>query len=139
MKRRKIIVIAIFLIGLILVSGFGLWISNISLFEGSEELLIKQECDYEGLRKVGMYEVNGNAVTNNSIHIYVSDCKETQINNFEKIFTVSSSNIQRTDLDFKWKNFDTIIINFNKSLQIFAQKNETESVNPKIIIEYIED
>ncbi|AXP81574.1 hypothetical protein CJ739_2501 [Mariniflexile rhizosphaerae] len=127
------------LIGVILFSFFGFWISGFFLFESPNELIIKKECDYEGLRKVVMYELNGNAVTNGAIHISASDCSENKIENSELIFTVSSSNIKISDVNFEWTSFDTLTIRYNKKLEIFKQKTESESVNPKIIFEYIAD
>lgn len=125
------------LIGLILISIFGFWASSFFLFESPKELIIKKECDYEGLRKVIMYELNGNAVTNGAIHISASDCFENKIENSELIFTVSSPNIETSDINFEWKSFDTLTIKYNKKLEIFEQKKESESVNPKIIFEYV--
>ncbi len=127
------------LIGLILISIFGFWASSFFLFESPKELIIKKECDYEGLRKVIMYELNGNAVTNGAIHISASDCFENKIENSELIFTVSSPNIETSDINFEWKSFDTLTIKYNKKLEIFEQKKESESVNPKIIFEYISE
>jgi len=134
---KKKIIIGVLFIGLILISIFGFWASSFVLFESPTELIIKKECDYEGLRKVVMYELNGNAVTNGTIHISASDCFENKIENSEIIFTVSSPNITTTDLNFEWKNFDTLTIKYNKKLKVFKQKMESESVNPKIIFEYI--
>ncbi|PNW25017.1 hypothetical protein [Formosa algae] len=125
------------LIGIILISIFGFWASSFFLFESPKELIIKKECDYEGLRKVVMYELNGNAVTNGTIHISASDCFENKIENFELIFTVSSPKIETSDINFEWKSFDTLTIKYNKKLEIFKQKTESETVNPKIIFEYI--
>ena len=84
-----------------------------------------------------MYELNGNAVTNGAIHISASDCFENKIENSELIFTVSSPNIETSDINFEWKSFDTLTIKYNKKLGIFKQKTESETVNPKIIFEYI--
>ena len=137
MNKKQFIIIILSLFGLLLVSVFGFWISSFFLFESPTELVIKQECDYEGLRKSTIYELNGNAVTNETFHITVSDCNENTLSNSEIIFTVSSSNLETTDLNFEWKNLDTLTIKYNKGLEVFKQKTVSESVYPKIVIEYV--
>ncbi|MFH4965681.1 hypothetical protein V8G69_11830 [Gaetbulibacter sp. M235] len=137
MKNKRKTTILILLGGIITIIGFGIWFTNFGLFEKPIELLIKQECDYEGLRKVAMYELNGNATANNSIQITASDCNyPTEIENSELIFSASLANIKTTDISFEWKSFDTLTIKYNEKLKIFRQKKESESVNPKIIFEY---
>lgn len=124
-------------IGLIIVSVMGFWFSSFFLFQTPKELLIKKECDYEGLRKVIMYEVNGNAVTNGAIHMSASHCLEEVDANSELIFSVTSPNIRSKDIDFEWKNFDTLTIQYNKKLEIIKQITVSNSINPKITFEYI--
>jgi len=110
---------------------------NFELFARVPVSQIKAECDYEGIRKVVMNELNGNAVTNGTIYISVSKCAEIDFEDSELIFSVSSSNISQKDINLKWKSFDTLTIKYNKKLEVFKQKKESESVNPKIIFEYI--
>jgi hypothetical protein len=113
---------------------------NFEIFDTPKEIYIKTECDYEGLRKVTMFELNGNATTNNSLLIKSSDCNvelySDDLINSELIFSVSSPNIKRSDLSFKWKNFDTLTIIYKKDLRILKQEFESKTVNPKIIFEY---
>ncbi len=115
--------------------------SNFEIFGEPIETKLKMECDDSGLRKVSMYELSGNATTNSSILIKSSDCNvelySNELINSEIIFSVSSSNIKQSDVSFEWKNFDTLTIKYNNKLEIFKQKTESETVNPKIIFEYI--
>lgn len=115
--------------------------SNFEIYDEPTETELKMECDDSGLRKISMYELSGNATTNNSILIKSSDCNadlySDDLINSELIFSASSPNIKHSDVQFEWKNFDTLTIKYNKKLEIFKQKAESESVNPKIIFEYI--
>jgi hypothetical protein len=110
--------------------------ANFDLFEEPIETELKMECDDSGLRKIRMTEQGGNATTNNAIKIYATDCnyKEQEP---ELIFIASASFIKPNDINFTWKNFDTLTIKYNKLIEIYKQKTESESVNPKIIFEYI--
>ena len=64
--------------------------------------------------------------------MYQIDFKDSEL-----IFSVSSQNISQKDINFNWKAFDTLIITYNKKLEIFQQKWESKTINPKITIEYI--
>ena len=110
---------------------------NFELFDEPTETELKTECDYEGLRKIKMTETTGNATANRSIHIYVSDCNYDEKTEPESIFVASAGFINPKNVNFEWKTFDTLTIRYNKKLEIFKQKTESESVNPKIIFEYI--
>jgi hypothetical protein len=137
----KKILIGIFLIGIISIIGFFILIVNFDIFDKPTETELKMECDDSGLRKVSMFELSGNATTNNSIIIKSSDCNAKlysgDLINPELIFSATSSNIKNSDVSFKWKNFDTISVIYNKDLRILKIKTETETVNPKIVFEYI--
>jgi len=111
--------------------------SSFELFARVPVSKVKEECDYDGLRKAVMNELNGNAVTNGTIYISVSECADIDFEDSELIFSVSSSNISQKDINFQWKSFDTLTIKYNKKLTVFKQKKESESVNPKVIFEYI--
>lgn len=111
--------------------------ANFEIFDEPTETELKVECDYESLRKVKMTEMTGNATLNRSIHIYATDCNYDENINPELIFVASAGFIKPKDVSFKWKSFDTLTIQYNKKLDIFQQKTESESVNPKIIFEYI--
>ena len=84
-----------------------------------------------------MTEMTGNAALNRSIHIYTTDCNYHENIESESIFVASAGFIKPKDVSFEWKSFDTLTIKYNKRLEIFKQKTVSESVNPKIIFEYI--
>jgi hypothetical protein len=133
----KKIQIGILLLGIIAVIGFFFFMENFELFDEPTETELKAECDYEGLRKVKMTEMTGNTTANRSIHIYATDCNYDEKIEPESIFVASAGFIKSKDVNFKWKSFDTLTIRYNKKLEIFKQKAESESINPKIIFEYI--
>lgn len=132
----KNIIIGFLIITLIGSVGYFVYIINFQIFPDHEEIIVKEECDYDGLRKVTMEEIGGNATTNKSIQISATNC--TSKNEYsEKILIVSASFIKPSDVSFKWKGFDTLTITFNKNLNVFKQKKESESIKPKITFEYI--
>ena len=135
----KKIIIGILLIGIISIMGFFVFMANFEIFDEATETELKVECDYEGLRKVKMTEMTGNATLNRSIHIYATDCNYDENIKAETIFVASAGFIKPKDVNFEWKSFDTLTIKYNKKLEIFKQKTESESITPKIVIEYITD
>lgn len=132
----KKILIGILLLGIIAIIGFFVLMTNFEIFDEPTETELKTECDYEGLRKMRMTQESGNATANRSILIYATDCivdeKEPEL-----IFVASAGFIKPKHVDFEWKNFDTLTIRYNKKLELYEQKMESESVNPKIVFEYI--
>jgi hypothetical protein len=98
---------------------------------------LKTECDSKGLRKIIMTKFPGDATMNPGMTIYATDCKIDKENELEPIFVTDLSYLKNSDVDFEWKNSDTIIIKYNKKLRIFKQETESKTVNPKITFEYI--
>ena len=137
LKLIKKLLIGILLLGIISIIGYFVFMANFEIFEEPTETELKAECDYEGLRKVKMTEMTGNATANRSIHIYVTDCNYDEKIAPEPIFVASAGFIKPKDVSFEWISFDTLIIRYNKKLEVINQKGESESVNPKIIFEYI--
>lgn len=135
---RKIL-IGILIFGLLAIIGLVALMANFEIFDEQTETELKVECDYEGLRKVKMTEMTGNATTNRSIHIYATDCNYDENIEPEPIFVASAGFIKPKDVSFEWKSFDTLTIKYNKNLEIFKQKTESETVNPKIIFEYLKE
>ena len=133
----KKILIGILLLGIIAIIGFFIFIATFDIFDEPTETELKTECDYEGLRKIKMTEMDGNATANRSIHIYATDCDYDGKTEPELIFVGSAGFIKPKDVSFEWKSFDTLTIKYNLKLDVFKQKPESESVNPKIIFEYI--
>ena len=133
---KKKLLIGILLLGITSIVGFFIFIANFELFARVPVSKIKEECDKNGIRKVAMYELSGNATTNGTIYISVSKCDEIDFEDSELIFSVSSSNISQKDIKFKWKNLDTLKIEYNKKLKVFKHKKESEFMKRKIIFEY---
>ena len=137
LKLIKKTLIGILLLGIIAIIGYVVFMANFEIFDEPTETELKVECDYEGLRKIKMTEMTGNATLNRSIHIYATDCNYDENIKPEPIFVASAGFIKPKDVSFEWKSFDTLTIKYNKKLKIFKQKTESESVNPKIIFEDI--
>lgn len=139
----KKLIIGVLLLAIITIVCVFIYMKNFELFDEPKEVQIKTECDFEGLRKITMFELKGNATTNNSLLIKSSDCNvelySDDLINSELIFSVSSPNIQRSDLNFKWKDFDTLTIMYKKDLRILKQQFESKTVNPKVIFKYIKE
>jgi hypothetical protein len=135
----KKLLIGILSLGIISIIGYFVFMANFEIFDEPTETELKTECDYKSLRKVKMTEITGNATANRSIHIYANDCNYDEKIEPELIFVASAGFINPKDVNFEWKSFDTLTIRYNKKLEIFTQKTESESVNPKIIFEYIAD
>jgi hypothetical protein len=137
----KKILIGILLLGIIVLIGFFVFMKNFEVFDKPIETELKMECDDSGLRKVSMYELSGNATTNNSIQIKSSDCDvdlySDNLINSELIFSASSPNIKHSDVKFEWKSFDTLTVRYKKNLRIIKKESESNTINPKIIFEYI--
>ncbi|MEL0454843.1 hypothetical protein WJN01_01285 [Flavobacteriaceae bacterium SZ-1-7] len=132
----KKILIGVLIIGLFSIFGIAIFMANFDIFEESTEIELNAECDFEGLRKVKMTEMSGNATVNRSIHIYATECNSDNNVEPEPIFAASAGFIKPKDVSFEWKNFDTLTIKYNKKLDIFIQKGKSEQVKPKIIFEY---
>jgi len=107
------------------------------MFGESIKTELKTECDNKGLRKIIMTRFSGDATMNPGMTIYATDCENGKENEHEPIFVTDLSYLKNSDVNFEWKNSDTIIIKYNKKLRIFKQETESKTVNPKIIFEYI--
>ena len=125
------------IIGIISIIGYFVFITNLKIFDEPSETELKAECDYEGLRKVKMTEMTGNATANKSIYIYATGCNYDGKIEPEPIFVASAGFIEPTDVEFEWKTFDTLTIRYNKKLEIYRQKDKSETIEPEIIFEYV--
>ena len=70
----KKLIIGVLLLAIITIVCVFIYMKNFELFDEPKEVQIKTECDFEGLRKITMFELKGNATTNNSLLIKSSDC-----------------------------------------------------------------
>ena len=77
-----------------------------------------------------------NAPANELISIYLTNCDDKKSVEPELLFSAGSRIVEPEDVNFEWKNLDTLIIIYNKKLQVYNQKKESKTINPKIILEY---
>lgn len=134
---RKKIFFGALTLGTAALVGVFVYARTFQFFEEPTETELKVACDYEGFRKIRMSEMSGNATANNSIHIYASECNDDDNLLNEPIFVASASFIKPTDVSFEWKNVDTVIIKYNKNLEIFNKKTHSEKLNTEIVFKYI--
>jgi hypothetical protein len=111
--------------------------ASFDMFGDSIKTELKTECDSKGLRKIIMTKIGGNAVTNDGMTIYATDCENNEDKELEPIFITDLAYLKNSDMKFEWKSFDTLVIRHSKELRIFKQEMESKTVNPKIIFEYI--
>lgn len=141
LSLTKKIIFGILILGVIAIFGYVILMANFDIFDAPTETELKLECDDSGLRKITMYELSGNATTDRSILIKSSDCNaklySDELINSELVFSATLPNIKKYDVNFEWKNFDTLTIRYNKKLRILNKKSESSTVNPKITFEYI--
>jgi hypothetical protein len=107
--------------------GYVLLLSTFDIFDKPEKKILSSKCDYEGLRKAETYRLEGNAVTNPSIHVCVyMDCTGYERKDEKLLFTVENSSITDQDVNVKWLTFDTLLIEYKIGLRIFAQLDKIE-------------
>lgn len=125
------------LLGSIAIIGYFIIMADFELFDQPKEAELKAECDIEGSRKIIMTEMIGNATANRSIHVYATYCNYNDSIELEPIFVASAGFIKPKDVNFEWKSFDTLTIKYNKFIEVYKKKPESESLNSKIIFEYL--
>ena len=131
---KKIILILLIIV-LIGIFSFNIFIQNFEIFGKPNRIEIEAECDYEGMRKITLYKIEGNAVTNNGFILVSSYCDEKNLSS-EILFSASSSNLSEKNIYFKWKSFDTVEIKYHKDFEVIEKKTISKKVNPKIIFKY---
>ncbi|MCK7591628.1 hypothetical protein M0G43_13655 [Subsaxibacter sp. CAU 1640] len=134
MKKKTLI--GILIIALLTIIGFFVLMTNFEIFDQPFETELKAECDFQKTRKIKLTERDGNAVTNRSLHIYATYCNNIDDTISEPIFVVDAPFVNRNDVSFKWKSFDTLTIKYDKRLKVIEQKTESELINPRIVIKY---
>jgi hypothetical protein len=111
----------------VIAGGYLIVLSSFDIFSDPDIRVLDQRCDYEGLRQAQMYQVEGNAVTNPSIHVSVQlGCSDHQLKNEKLVFTASNGSLQDLDVALDWVTFDTLLIRYQKELQIFTQLDKIE-------------
>jgi hypothetical protein len=78
------------------------------VFDLSDERVIGQVCDHEGLRQVSIYLLEGNTVTNPSIHVSVQlGCGTNQSKNTKILFTADNNSVSAEDVMMNLVTFGT--------------------------------
>jgi hypothetical protein len=112
-------VTAIFIVGLF---GYIILLNTFDIFNTPDKQILSYKCDHEGLREAEIYRLEGNAVTNPSIHVSVHlDCDAYERKDEKLIFTVDDNSVMENDVNINWVAFDTLLIEYKKRLKVFTQ------------------
>lgn len=102
--------------------GYVILLNTFDIFSTPDKKSLSYKCDYEGLRQVESYRLEGNAVTNPSINVSVHlDCSGHERKQEKLIFTADNSSVDDKDVTIAWLTFDTLTIEYKKGLRIFTQ------------------
>lgn len=109
---------------------------NFELFPGPENIIIKSECDYDGLREFHLLKTDGNATTNPSITLKLSECDKINEEDLELVFALDGSRLADNDVQVKWKSFDTIQVKYNSDARVIVKESKSRSIAVPITIIY---
>ena len=134
-KKIKIFVWSFAIMLTLLVFGYVLFLLKFNLFEPPKESTRDTRCDYEGLRKVTLTSFNGNATVLEHLKIKANLCmvKESVP---ELLFNAKGPQQQLKKVSFKWKTFDTVVVQYPKTLFVLLKKEQTETIHPPINVLY---
>jgi hypothetical protein len=117
-------VATILIVGLL---GYIILLNTFDIFDTPDKKTLSYKCDYEGLRQAEIYRLEGNAVTNPSIHVSVHlGCSGHERKDEKLIFTADKSSMTDKDVNINWVTFDTLSIEYSKGLRIFTQLDRIE-------------
>jgi hypothetical protein len=116
---------------------------KLGIFDFPNTRLVGHECDYKGLRQVEKYVLEGNAVTNPSIHVSVHPgCGNDGRKNEKIIFVVDGSSINDEDEKVNLVAFDTLAIAYKRGLRVFTRLDKVvfsdSTLNINVIYREIE-
>ena len=103
------------------------------LFEDSPSTLLKNVYNHKKTKKAMVFINNGNATTDNSLHVFVanSDFELTE-NESGNVFIVDSDhNAAKLDsnaINLTWLSEKTLEISYKSKLRIFKKENEVNQV-----------
>lgn len=97
------------------------------IFDASKNEIIVEEYDFTRNHKAVLFVKPGNATTDNSIHLSITDrddkIKDSQTGN---VFVADSdygkAKIDSKCVTLKWKSNDTLIVSYDSKLRIFNQQ-----------------
>lgn len=97
-----------------------MFVTTFDVFATPDKMILSHKCDHEGLRRAEIFRIDGNAVTNPSLHVSVHlDCDNYEERKNEKlIFTVDNGSLNDNDLKIDWTTFDTLTIEYKTGLRI---------------------
>jgi len=94
------------------------------IFDTPSERLLSSQCDYEGLREAEVYSLDGNAVTNRSIHVSVRPgCNGYRTDAKTRVFTADDRSDHTQSVSIAWITFDTLLIKHHRALRIVTRLN----------------
>jgi hypothetical protein len=103
-------------------TGYIILLNTFNIFNTPNEKILSYKCDNDGLREAEVYRLQGNAVTNPSIHVSVHlDCDGYERKDEKVVFTADNNSITEKDVSINWVTFDTLLIEYKKGLRIFTQ------------------
>ncbi len=132
MKKIVLFLLIILSVGIL---SFIIFMANFKILDESKEVIINSKKDLGNTRTAILAKSEGNATLNESLNLYISN-----INNLEEhkelIFLMSSGYTNEKDIEFYWKNSDTLVIEYNKNYDVFTKEFKTITINPVVKIEY---
>jgi hypothetical protein len=123
---RKVAKYGLWTIAIILIVGAVAYLSVRQfggIFPTPQKEVLDYDCDYEGLRQAELFIVEGNAVTNSSIHVAVRIGCYASEGSDEKVVFSADNWVNETDVSMEWSTFDTLKITYKKGLRLFKQEN----------------
>jgi hypothetical protein len=105
--------------------GYFILLNTFDIFAPPDKKIISYKCDHEGLRQAEVIRVDGNAVTNTSLHVSVYlDCKYGNRKDGKNVFTVDEDSFNDNDVKIDWATFDTLTIEYKKGLKIINKEEK---------------
>ncbi len=134
-KFTLLTILSLLFLGLI---AYKIFISSFEIFEEPMKIVLKEECDYESIRKATLYKMPGNAAANPSLHIEIGGCRENDNSYMTTlIFAAEKPNLNDSDVNIKWVSFDSLIVDFAPDLRLFTSNEQVtfsdSTLNVKII------
>lgn len=98
------------------------------VFDVPERKAMGFKCDAEGLRGAETYLLEGNAVTNPSVHVAVhADCSNYDLKDQKIIFTADKGSITSDDVKLDFIAYDTLRIEYKRGFRILLNWTKLSS------------
>lgn len=100
---------------------------SFEIFETPDIKVLSQKCDHEGLRHALIKRVEGNAVTNASLQVFVRQgCNVNERSDKGTSIFVIDGNVDDDDIKIAWVTFDTLSIEYAARLRVIRQLDKVE-------------